>query len=81
MKTYLKLDPDFPDQVLIHHVFPLPVGKGFQDTSSASTILAKVLKMDGIMQARKILNSRRSEKVSVNSFLLKFVAEAIKNIR
>ncbi len=42
-QSALKFDLDFPGPILIHHVLPLPVGKGFQDTSSAYTILAKVL--------------------------------------
>ncbi len=40
---YLKFDLDFPDPILMHHGPPLLVGKGFQYTSSACTILAKVL--------------------------------------
>ncbi|MBD3305877.1 hypothetical protein GF339_05790 [candidate division KSB3 bacterium] len=34
--------------------------------------------MDEVMQARKALNARLKEKVSLNAFLLKFAAEAIK---
>ncbi len=42
-QSELKFDLNFPDPILIHHIFLLPVEKGFQDTSSAYTILAKVL--------------------------------------
>jgi pyruvate dehydrogenase E2 component (dihydrolipoamide acetyltransferase) len=34
--------------------------------------------MDQIMEARRTLNSKLSEKVSLNAFILKFVAEALK---
>ena len=34
--------------------------------------------MDEVLQARKSLNARRKEKVSLNAFLIKFVAEALK---
>jgi pyruvate dehydrogenase E2 component (dihydrolipoamide acetyltransferase) len=34
--------------------------------------------MDGLMEARKRLNERRDEKVSLNAYIIKFVAEALK---
>jgi pyruvate dehydrogenase E2 component (dihydrolipoamide acetyltransferase) len=34
--------------------------------------------MTGVMEARKILNSSRSNRVSLNAFLMKFAAEALK---
>ena len=40
--------------------------------------LKVVVSMDEVMQARKALNSQLREKVSLNAFLIKFVAEAIR---
>ena len=40
--------------------------------------LKVVVRMDEILQARKALNARAKQKVSLNAFLIKFAAEAIK---
>lgn len=40
--------------------------------------LKVVIRMDDILQARSALNARSTQKVSLNAFLLKFTAEAIK---
>lgn len=40
--------------------------------------LKVVARMDEILQARKALNARATQKVSLNAFLIKFAAEAIK---
>ncbi len=40
--------------------------------------LKVTVRMDGVMQARRALNARLKEKVSMNAFLIKFAAEAIK---
>ena len=53
----LKFDLDFPDPILIHHVFPLPTGKGFQDACSAFTVLAKVLIVTGKLYNHEEKNS------------------------
>jgi pyruvate dehydrogenase E2 component (dihydrolipoamide acetyltransferase) len=36
------------------------------------------VEMDGLMEARKLLNQKREQKLSMNAFLIKFAAEALK---
>jgi pyruvate dehydrogenase E2 component (dihydrolipoamide acetyltransferase) len=40
--------------------------------------LKVVVRMDDVLRARKVLNARSTQKVSLNAFLIKFAAEAIK---